>query len=294
MINSMTGFGCAEYEDDAKSIHVEIKTVNNRFLKIKIKTPEVMNAYEHEIEKRIKQSIKRGSVYVSINYRRTINEPICSINFDNLKHYYQMLQCTKDEINLKNDITLDTLINLPGIIEKPKNNDVDLEKYMNTTYDILSDSLGELVQMRMRAGKDIMAEIINIGEQIKVLLKVVEDRTPVMMTNYCKRLQERITNLTKDSNITVTEDDLCKEIAIYADRSDITEEINLLKSHIDQVNETMKNGGQVGKKVEFIIQEMFRESNTMGSKTNDEIMLSHIFDIKNEIEKIKELALNIE
>ena len=294
MISSMTGYGCAEYEDDEKSIHVEIKTVNNRFLKIKTKTPEFMNAYEHEIEKRVKQSIKRGSVYISINYQKTTNEPICNINFENLKHYYQMLQCTKEEINYKNDITLDTLITLPGIIEKPKNSDINLEEYVNATYDLLSDSLKDLVQMRIRAGKDIMGEVIDKGERIKVLLKKVEDRTPTMMTNYCKRLQERVATLTKDINVSVTEDDLCKEIAIYADRSDITEEIKLLRSHIDQLNETMENGGHVGKKAEFIIQEMFRESNTMGSKTNDEIMLSHIFDIKNEIEKIKELALNIE
>lgn len=290
----MTGFGSARFEDDEKSIQVEVKTVNNRFLNIKIKNPEFLNGYEQEIEKCVKQKISRGSVNLAINCQTTNKESVCSINLDNLKAYYKMFQQAKKEIDCGNDIRIDSLINLPGVIEKVKDRDIDHEQLIEPIYNLVSAALDDMIQMRLRAGEDIMAEISSRGKHVRLLLNEVEGRIPKMVANYAERLHERITNLIKNTDVTITREELCKEVALFSDRSDITEEIKLLNSHIEQITETMNKGGYAGKKLEFIVQEMFREANTMGSKSNDETMLNCIFDIKAEIEKIKELVLNVE
>ncbi|MGR3179538.1 MAG: YicC/YloC family endoribonuclease [Candidatus Anammoxibacter sp.] len=294
MISSMTGFGSAEFADDEKSIYVEVKTVNNRFLKIRIKTPEFLNGYEQEIEKLIKQKISRGSINLIINYKTIRKEPACSINLDNLKAYHKMFEQAQKEIGSDNDIRIDSLINLPGVIERTINENIATEQLIEPIYKQVSDTLDDLKKMRLRGGKDIASAVVKITKKISLLLKEVKSRTPEMLANYTQRLQKRISKLTKDTDITVTKEDLVKEIAIFADRSDITEEINLLSSHLKQLAETLKKKEPVGKKLEFIVQEMFRESNTMGSKSNDDVMLNNIFEIKTEIEKIKELVLNIE
>ncbi|MGR3218195.1 MAG: YicC/YloC family endoribonuclease [Candidatus Anammoxibacter sp.] len=294
MISSMTGFGSAESTDDEKLVYVEVKTVNNRFLKIKIKSPEFINGHEQELEKLIKEKISRGSISLIINYKAAKKDPVCNINFDNLKAYHKMFKQAKKEIGSDNDISIDSLISLPGVIERTISDDTETEQLTETIYNLVSDTLEDLKKMRMRGGKDIAAAITKITKKISSLLKEVKRRTPEMLANYTQRLQERIAKLTKNSDITITKDDLCKEIAIFADRSDITEEINLLNSHLGQLSETLKKKEPVGKKLEFIVQEMFRESNTMGSKSNDDKMLNSIFDIKTEIEKIKELVLNVE
>lgn len=295
MISSMTGFGFADVEDGATSIRIEARSVNNRYLKIKIKNPESLNGRESEIERRIKQKISRGSVTLTISLVTTDNEePERSINVANLKSYFKMFQQIKEEIGHDRDVNLDSLIALPGVIERSCAARNLTESTTNLIYDTISTAMKKMAEMRLHAGRDIMDEITERCEHIRALLQNVKARIPEMLDNYSSRLLERITKLTKDVDVSITREDLCREIAIFADRSDITEEINLLTSHLGHLAETMNDGAQVGKKLEFIVQEMFRESNTMGSKSNDDIMLQNIFNIKNEVEKIKELVLNVE
>ena len=294
MISSMTGFGSAGYDDSEKSVNVEVKSVNNRFLKIKAKFPEFMAEFEPVIEKKIKQTIARGTVTLTINFQSVNTEPVCNVNYDTLQTYYNMFQRMKGELGSDQDFSLDALINLPGVIEKTKANEVDIKLLEKPVFDLISSAMDDLQQMRLRSGKDIMDEIVNRGNQIQSLVKKIEKNAPEMLAVYADRLHERVNKLLKKSDIEIAKDDLCKEIALYADRCDITEEVSLLTSHVEHLNETMDKGGNIGKKLEFIVQEMFREANTMGSKTNNEIMLNNIFDVKTEIEKIKELVLNVE
>jgi len=290
----MTGFGSAGHDDGEKSINVEVKSVNNRFLKTKTKLPEFLAEFEQEIEKKVKQSISRGTVTLTINYQSANAEPVCNVSYDALQAYYNMFQKVKDELGCDQDFSLDALMNLPGVIEKTKINEIDTKLLEKPLFDLISSAMEDMQQMRLRSGEDIMSEIINRGNHIKLLVKEIEKSAPEMLAVYAERLQERVSTLLKKSDIEITKDDLCKEIALYADRCDITEEVSLLTSHVEHLNETMDKGGNIGKKLEFIVQEMFREANTMGSKTNNETMLNNIFDVKTEIEKIKELVLNVE
>lgn len=295
MISSMTGFGISEFSDDEKFVCVEIRAVNNRFLNTKIKGPDFLKTYEQEIENQIKKKITRGFISLIVTYKAANNnKQTCNINLDNLKMYYKMLEHAKEEIGLNGDIPLQSLLNFPCVMEYADKEKDNQEPAMKLIYDLMAKALDNLAEMRLRAGKDIKTEIENRGKQILELLNEVELRIPKVIENYSGRLHERIAKLLKGADILLSKDDLCREVAIFADRSDITEEISLFRSHIGQLCETMKEGGEAGKKLEFIIQEMFREANTMGSKSNDEKMLKHIFNVKTEIEKIRELALNIE
>lgn len=294
MISSMTGFGSAEFVDDKKSVSVEIRSVNNRFLKMKIKSPQFLRNYEHEFENEIKRNISRGSVSLVVNYQTIKTPTACNINIENLKTYFKMMQKAKCEIGFENEIDIAALMNMPGVVEHVEKEEEDSDSVKNLIFDLISTSIDEMQKMRSKSGVDIEEEIESRGKQILVLLEDVKAKVPVMLENYTERLKDRISNLLKDTDVTITRDDLSREIAIFADRSDITEEIKLLSSHVSQFKETMSTGGQVGKKLEFIVQEMFREANTMGSKSNDDTMLRIIFDIKTEIEKIKEMVLNIE
>ncbi len=295
MISSMTGFGSAKLDDEAKSIYVEVRSVNGRFLKTKIKCPEFLKGYEEEIEKLLKQKISRGSVTLAINCNTTNNMPLCEINIDNLKAYHAMMLNAKKAIDHNGEVSFDSLINLPGVVERVTEDKTELEKELiDAVFKLINTSVDTMMEMRLRSGADIKNEIMDRGEKIKSLVKEVESLVPQMVENYTDRLHVRVSNMLKNSEVQINKDDLAREIAVFADRSDITEEIKLLSSHVDHFGETMNAGGHVGKKLEFVVQEMFREANTMGSKSNDDGMLNRIFDIKNEIEKIKELTLNIE
>lgn len=294
MISSMTGYGSAEFVDDDKTVSVEIRSVNNRFFKIKIKSPQFLKSVEQDFENDLKKKLPRGSVSLVINYSSTKPQPMCNINTTNLSAYYKMLQQAKSDIGFDGDLSIDKLLNLPGVIEHFQKEELDVTPVKELVCDLLVTAVGEMQQMRLTAGNDIKTEVEKRGVQIMLLLDKVESIIPTMIKNYMERLKERITKLLSGTEVTITKEDLCREVAFFADRSDITEEIKLLTSHVEQLKGTMNKGGQVGKKLEFIVQEMFRESNTMGSKSNDEMMLHHIFDIKTEIEKIKELVLNIE
>lgn len=294
MIYSMTGFGAAEFNDNGKRVYVEIRSVNNRFLKINIRSPEFLNHYEQEIENCIKEKISRGAVTVIIEYRSTNSEPLYRVNINILETYYKTLQDLKKEIEYDKDISIESLITLPGVVERIESREIDAEPIIQIAYSLLKAAMEELLQMRRKAGVVIQSEIKARQGQIESLLKDVEDRILIMLTHYTERLHQRISTLLKGSDIVISKEDLHKEVAIFAERSDITEEIKLLRSHIAQLEEAMDRGGDVGKKLEFIVQEMFREANTMASKSNDEKMLYSIVNIKAEVEKIKELVLNVE
>lgn len=294
MISSMTGYGSAEFVDEGKSVSVEVRSVNNRFIKIKIKSPHFLRNYEQELENRLKQEIPRGSVIVAINYQSTNPQPVTNINIDNLANYFKVIQEAKNEIGMASDVSIDSLLSLPGVIENSGRSEEDMSPVKDLVSDLMSSAIVDLNQMKLKSGNEIKDEIEDRCKQIKVLLNNVEERVPTMVVKYEERLRERIGKLLEGTGVNLSKDDLCREVAVFADRSDITEEIKLLGCHVKQLNEIMNIGGQVGKKMEFVVQEMFRESNTMGSKSNEDEMLRYIFDIKTEVEKIKELTLNIE
>ncbi len=294
MIRSMTGFGDAEIMDETKTIQIEIRTVNNRFLKIDSRIPQPLEIYEGQIEGLIKHKISRGSVFMAINYKPVRQEHNYHLNMDTLKRYYHFLEEAQNELGIKEDISISSLIQLPGVYHQEQGSNGHVEGLWPQLEKMVEAALDKVVQMRTEEGKNLWKEIELRKNEIAFLLKKVEDRAPHIVSGYKQRLHNRISTLLADTNANIAETDLCREIAMFAERSDITEEIARLKSHLSQLHDTMMEEQSAGKKLEFIVQEMFREANTMASKANDSELVWDIIRIKTEIEKIKEQALNIE
>jgi uncharacterized protein (TIGR00255 family) len=294
MLKSMTGFGIAEYRDNERAIRVELRSVNNRFLKIDSRLPDILQAFESEIERRIREKINRGTILLNVNYQSLSHESEYILNSDRLKEYYRLLNDIKKEIGSRERISVNSLILLPGVLQKGENHEEDKNALFSMCASLIDEALKKMVEMRGVEGELLGKDIEQRKECILSILDKIETRAPVVVQEYHKRLQNRVASLLTGTNIELTDSSLCREIAIFAERCDITEEISRLKSHLHQLQETIRLDEPVGRKLDFLVQEMFREANTMCSKANDSVMLKDLVDIKTEIEKIREQIFNIE
>jgi len=294
MLKSMTGFGIAEYNDEQVSLRVEIRSVNNKFLKIYYRLPEILQSFESELERQIRKKIIRGSIVLNINYRSLREESEYIISHAKVKEYYHLLNDIKKDIGSKEKISINSLLLLPGILQKNKGNEEDVDSLLSLCLSLINEALDKLQEMRIIEGKHIEEDITQRKNYVISMLKKFEERAPVIVKEYCDRLQNRVAALLSDTDITLTDNNLCREVAIFAERCDISEEISRLKSHLQQLQDTTQSDEPVGRKLDFIVQEMFRETNTMCSKANDSVLLKDLVNIKTEIEKIREQVFNIE
>lgn len=290
----MTGFGVAEYKDNELTIRVELRSVNNRFLKIDSRLPEILQSFETEIERPIREKLARGTVLLNVNYQSLRQEPEYVLNSDRLKEYYHLLTDIKKEIGSRERVSINSLILLPGVLQKGKNSQTDKNTLLSLCISLIKDALEKMLEMRAVEGMHLAKDIEQRKEFILSILNKIEDMSPIIVQEYSKRLRSRVSSLLNGTNIELTDSSLCREIAIFAERCDITEEISRLKSHFSQIQETMNSDESVGRKLDFIVQEMFRETNTMCSKANDSVLLKDLVDVKTEIEKIREQIFNIE
>lgn len=290
----MTGFGIAEYKDDALTIRVELRSVNNRFLKIDSRLPEILQSFETEIERPIREKLARGTVLLNVNYQSLRQEPEYVLNSDRLKEYYHLLTDIKKEIGSRERVSINSLILLPGVLQKGKNSQTDKNTLLSLCLSLIKEALEKMLEMRAVEGMHLAKDIEQRKEFILSILNKIEAMSPMIVQEYSKRLRSRVSSLLNGTNIELTDSSLCREIAIFAERCDITEEISRLKSHFSQIQETINSDESVGRKLDFIVQEMFRETNTMCSKANDSVMLKDLVDVKTEIEKIREQIFNIE
>ena len=294
MLKSMTGFGVAEYKDDELTIRVELRSVNNRFLKIDSRLPEVLQSFETEIERPIREKIARGTVLLNVNYQSLRQEPEYVLNSDRLKEYYHLLSDIKKEIGSRERVSINSLILLPGVLQKGKNSQTDKNTLLSLCISLIKEALEKMLEMRAVEGMHLAKDVEQRKEFILSILNKIEAMSPMIVQEYSKRLRSRVSSLLSGTNIELTDSSLCREIAIFAERCDITEEIIRLKSHFSQIQETINSDESVGRKLDFIVQEMFRETNTMCSKANDSVLLKDLVDVKTEIEKIREQIFNIE
>ncbi len=294
MIKSMTGFGIAEYKDAERTLRVELRSVNNRFLKIDSRLPEILEAFESKIEQSIRKKINRGTLLLNVNYQSLLQESAYVLNCDRLKEYFRLLSDVKKEIGSREKISVNTLTMLPGVLQKSKNNHEDADALLSICVSLVDEALMKMLHMREVEGKHLKEDIEQRKTGILAMLDKIEMRAPVVVQEYSKRLQCRIASLLAGTPAELNDSNLCREIALFAERSDISEEISRLKSHLHQLQETIRLDEPVGRKLDFIVQEMFRETNTMCSKANDSVMLKDLVDVKTEIEKIREQIFNIE
>ena len=290
----MTGFGIAEHTDTERTIRVELRSVNNRFLKIDSRLPEILQAFESEIERKIREKINRGTVLLNINYQSLRQESEYVLNSDRLKEYYRLLTDIKKEIGSKEKISVNSLMLLPGLLQKGKNDKEDVAALLSICLSLIDEALKKMLEMRAVEGRHLGRDIEQRKEFILSILDKIEIKAPMVVQEYSKRLQNRVATLLAGTPVELTDNNLCREIAVFAERCDIAEEIIRLRSHLYQLQETIHVDEPVGRKLDFIVQEMFRETNTMCAKANDSVMLKDLVDVKTEIEKIREQIFNIE
>ena len=294
MIKSMTGFGRGEYTDGKRRIVVEIKSVNHRYSDISIKMPRRYGFAEDKVKSTVKEKLRRGKVDVSIMVENiTENDVNIKLNEMLAKQYFDNLNQLKSQFELDGDVSLKLLATMPDVMKAIP----DVEDEEEITKAILiptAEAAANLEAMRAVEGEKLAEDLIAKGDNVKELLDKIEERAPIVAAAYTEKLRERITALIGDS-VQVPEDRILVEAAIFADKCAIDEEITRLNSHIIQLKNIITKSTQPdGKKLDFLVQEMNREANTIGSKANDITITGHMLDIKSEIEKIREQVQNIE
>ncbi|KHE92761.1 MAG: YicC family protein [Candidatus Scalindua rubra] len=296
MIKSMTGFGQSELKDEEKTVIVELRSVNNKYLKINIRVPDLLSGVEDKIEKLLKKELVRGTINLTIEYITCDQVPKCVINKDILREYHNMISEAREEISIQQDVTLDNLISLPGVLEfkRDSGNGMTDDDFWHELEQLVKLAINDLKKMREAEGKNLRIEIDKWKDNISVLLDDIETMAPKVVLEYSSRIQERISTLLAGSESKIDNNDLHKEIAIFADRCDISEELGRLRSHILLFDNVMDNEEPNGRKLEFIVQEMFREANTIASKANNSDIIKDVISIKTEIERVKEQILNLE
>ena len=299
MLKSMTGFGRGQYEDENFSVTVEMKTVNHRYNEVAIRLPRFLNPLEDKIRKTILKTVNRGRIDVFINSDYTSSEN-CTLKVDkNLAAaYHRALQEVGSAIGLE-ELTLNSAQEVMYLsrcqdVINVKEGFFDVETVWPKVEQAVAEALKNLVAMRETEGGNIYGDFIYRADLIAEKLTQIEARSPMVVEEYQAKLTDRLNNLLADHNITVEPERLLQEVAIFADRASITEEIVRLKSHIKQFKNIINSDQPVGRKLDFLIQEFNREANTIASKANDYTLAQIVVEIKAEIEKIREQIQNIE
>ena len=299
MLKSMTGFGRGQYEDENFSVTVEMKTVNHRYNEVAIRLPRFLNPLEDKIRKTILKTVNRGRIDVFINADYTSSEN-CTLKVDkNLAAaYHRALQEVGSAIGLE-ELTLNSAQEVMYLsrcqdVINVKEGFFDVETVWPKVEQAVAEALKNLVAMRETEGGNIYGDFIYRADLIAEKLTQIEARSPMVVEEYQAKLTDRLNNLLADHNITVEPERLLQEVAIFADRASITEEIVRLKSHIKQFKNIINSDQPVGRKLDFLIQEFNREANTIASKANDYTLAQIVVEIKAEIERIREQIQNIE
>ena len=293
MIKSMTGFGRGESSDGIHSFTVEIKTLNHRYNDIVIKMPKHIGYLEERVKKIIKKYIIRGRVEVYINLEY-INETNVDINVDIplAKSYKSALERVAEELNIEEKVTLDNIVSIPEII-KIQRKEEDEEVIWNCLKPAVEDAVDYIMNLRIKEGEELKKDVLLKINNFKEIIKSIERKAPFIVNEYKEGLRKRVSELLGDE-FNLDEEKLMNEVVFFADKSNINEEIVRLYSHINQFESSLELNESVGRKLDFLIQEMNREINTIGSKVNDIEVNSCVVEAKSELEKIREQVQNFE
>ena len=293
MLISMTGFGEARGQAGGMAISVEVRTINSRHYKLSFRSSEGYAALEPEVESLTRESIRRGTVQLNLRVDRRSSVDDYRINTEVVDNYRRQLQqFTGSEWNHADDLRL--LLSLPGTVDEKSRGEYDPREDWPAINPVIRDALAALAKMRAEEGVALAADLAHNGRQISELLAAIARRSPEVTQAYQSRLTGRVQQALSELNVTVEPADLLREIALFADRSDISEEIVRLRSHLQQYEAALLMAESSGRKLEFIAQEMGREINTIGSKANDGEISRLVVDIKTALERIREQIQNVE
>lgn len=289
---SMTGYGRGEYREGGIELSVEIKTVNNRYLDALIKAPRIFAAYEEVIRARVREKITRGhaDVYVSLSDKREKKKTLELDEGVAASYIAAARRLSQLSSDIPFDVTATSLLRMPDVVVRDESQAVDDELIAALT-SALSSALENLNAMRFKEGEKLRADMLSRMDRIEQLVKMVAERAPLVAEDYRAKLKEKIEKYLQ--GVTYDEGKLLTEVALFSDKSNIDEELTRLKSHIEQFRDICRSP-IVGRKLDFLVQEFNRETNTICSKSNDITITKCGLELKNEIEKIREQVQNVE
>lgn len=292
MIRSMTGFGRGEITQDGKEFTVEIKTVNHRYSDIFIKMPRQINFLEDRVRDLVSKGISRGKIDVFITYSN-YGDDSKFVTFDEqlAKAYISAVESLRDKFGLADDISVSLISKYPDVL-KVEQAQEDEEQLWSLLKQAVENAVSSLIRMRQTEGEGLRRVLLERADIIESMVAEISKRAPEVPKEYKARLTDRIRELLDQQ--TIDENRLAMEVALFADRCSIDEELVRLTSHLGQLRQILDMDQPVGRKLDFLVQEMNREINTIGSKANDLIITKLVVDVKSEIEKIREQIQNIE
>lgn len=292
MIKSMTGFGRCELLEGSRKFTVEMKSVNHRYLDVNIKMPKKLNFFESSIRGELKNYIQRGKVDIFISYEDFSETNGCvKYNKEIASEYLTYLQQIAEDFNLENDIRVSTLSRYPEVftMEEQEEDEEELWKELSKA---LKQAAEAFVETRIREGENLKNDLIEKLDGMLAHVAFIKERSPQIIADYKQRLYDKVQDLLNDAQ--VDESRLLTEVTIFADKVCVDEELVRLQSHIEATKAALIEGGSVGRKLDFIAQEMNREANTILSKTTDLEVSNRAIELKTEIEKVREQIQNIE
>jgi uncharacterized protein (TIGR00255 family) len=290
----MTGFGEAHRKDAAMAVSAEVRAINSRYFKLVVRCGEGYTALEPLVEGLVRQHTKRGTIQVSIRIERVHGSEDYKLDGAVLDGYRQQLAALCKGWNFAQPASVDALLGLPGVVVENVAGSFDVERDWPLVSQTLEAAIANMLHMRSEEGRAMAADLAGNAAQIAADLDAIDERAPLVADFYRARLTDRLTKILAEYEITLQPQDLIRELSVYAERSDISEEIVRLRSHLEQFAATLKLSESSGRKLEFLTQEMFRETNTIGSKANDVEISRHVIEIKAAIERIREMIQNVE
>ena len=290
----MTGFGESHRRENGLAVTVEVRAINSRYFKLSVKSGDGHGGLESEIESVVREHIRRGTVQISLWVDRPRGPDDYRIDTEVLDSYRLQLEAVHSRWHVVESISLELLLQLPGVVNENSAKHADLQEDWPLIRRVLDEALSHLDKMRQREGAAMKTDLHGNAKTISDALEAIAQRAPRVVEVYRERIHDRVAKTLEKFSVSLDPSDLIREVSMFADRSDISEEIVRMRSHLEQFESTLDLDESAGRKLEFLTQEMLRETNTIGSKSSDVEISRHVIQIKASIEKIREMIQNVE
>ncbi|MBN1910219.1 MAG: YicC family protein [Pirellulales bacterium] len=290
----MTGFGEARLQRDGLAVAVELRSINSRYLKISVRCGEGFGALEPQVETRLREKFHRGTIQVNVRIDRAHAADDYQVDIDVLDAYRQALSGWCRKAGVEEEVLLSGLLALPGVIREGGGSTQAAGEAWPVLEEALDEAVEKLTQMRAEEGAAMETDLRANCQAARECVDRIETRAPQVVDDYRARLKERLGRVLAEYEVSLEPADLIKEVGLFAERSDISEEIVRLRSHFDQFESICSLTESNGRKLEFLTQEMFRETNTIGSKANDVEIAREVIEIKAAVERMREMIQNVE
>ena len=296
MLLSMTGFGAARIETAGVGVSAEVRAVNNRHLKLTVRGSDPYPLYESELEKVVRRHVRRGTLHVHVRVERQGQSAAPALNLTTLADYLKQIRRACDAAGTPEFAAplAAGALSLPGVAPENRHGGAPPDDEWPVVEKTLDAALAKLNEMRRDEGKAMAAELAGYHRAIAAQLDAIRVLLPAVVADYRQRTLDRVRQAVADAGVVLGADSVIREVALFADRTDVSEEVTRLTSHLEQFAELTRKGDEAGRKLEFVIQEMGRETNTIGSKAGDVAISRHVIEIKSTLEKLREQVQNVE